>query len=608
MRRAVAVAAAAVVTPPQSTYEKPLCGPIIGHTSAHGTHVWVQGKYEKKKYQYAIMTMISIDDDTDVVDYICVALPHATEYSAVVRIGTHNMESEMDEQGGTYFCNLFQHQRNGTIPLEPLTDYKVACTIYTIDEQLPTAKMDAHELFRRSTTATRSYATFRTFAGGDLADESVRDRGLALTQEVHIGRGWLTWVRDIIHDTIHDVYELMTGAQTDGMVHEHDQWLAELVVPPIPAARIGLVFFAGSCHYPKKREVSDLIFGTIQRHMQHVLQTGTDLAPFMLMMGDQIYADALSRHIPLSLADTAREFRKLYQKKYAGKHMRRLLASAPVYMCMDDHEIEDGWHRERLQESKYSELRWNEPRALFNTAIQAYTIYQSAHSPCGYAPEKLWYTFQNGSYPFFVLDTRTARSPSTGKLVDDAQLHALLVWIDKHPATVPKFVVSSTAIAPSTPGKSKSSWADYPVTRDALLKHFAVNHTRNVVFLAGDLHCSLACTMTLQYENNNKRAVFHSIVSSPLYWPYPFADGAWSDLVPNSRVGKNTVSLVYKPKDGPANRLALDYEVHRTSYTQGNNFARIAVEEDVHGRARMLHVQWFSVDGTQLSQCKLGLQ
>jgi hypothetical protein len=44
------------------------------------------------------------------------------------------------------------------------------------------------------------------------------------------------------------------------------------------------------------------------------------------------------------------------------------------------------------------------------------------------------------------------------------------------------------------------------------------------------------------------------------------------------------------------------------SYTQGNNFARIAVEEDDRNAPKAIHVQWFGMDGTCLSQCTLALQ
>lgn len=603
--------------PTGNTYELPCAGPIIGHTTARGTNVWVQGAYKRERKQYAIVALVSLDDESVVMDAVCVALPHATEYACVVRIGAHEA-ADAAPDASTYFCNRYQHTHHATLPLEPVTDYKIACTVIACDDA-HCLEEDAVTLFHAAPRRTVRYGTFRTF-GTPQDDQLPLQRGVGLTQVAHIRRGWITYLMDTVHSVVRNAFEYASALRTDGLVEEHDQWLADLEVPPIDAQHVGLVFFAGSCHYPKRREVSDLIFGTLHRHVQHVLQTCTDVSPFVLMMGDQVYADALTRFVPVGLADTAREFRKLYQKKYAGRHMQRLLASVPTYMCMDDHEIEDGWSRDRLTGDEASVAlqtdglalpwRWSNPRALFNTAIQAYTTYQASFGPCGFMPPRLWYTFENGAYPFFVLDTRTKRSYKHHVLLDTAQLDALKAWVCKYDANIPKFIVASSVIAPGkVHDRTKHGWHAFERTRDALLEHFARHHVRNVVFVQGDLHCSLACTMEMRYHNNNRTAVYHSIVSSPLYWPYPMADGDLEDLVCDSKLAqsKDTWNGVYKPLEAPPNRYTLDYRVVPGSYTQGNNFARIAVEEDEHSAPKAIHVQWFGMDGRCLSQCTLPL-
>ena len=45
---------------------------------------------------------------------------------------------------------------------------------------------------------------------------------------------------------------------------------------------------------------------------------------------------------------------------------------------------------------------------LFNIAIGAYMSYQWSHGPRTW-DEMLYYQFECGGYPFFVLDTRTQR-------------------------------------------------------------------------------------------------------------------------------------------------------------------------------------------------------
>src|SRR5262249_3644837 len=144
----------------------------------------------------------------------------------------------------------------------------------------------------------------------------------------------------------------------------------------------------------------------------------------------------------------------------------------------------------------------------------------------------------------FVLGTRTQRfKDDTAGLRDNhmlgrpsidanhpGQLQRLLDWLSAQRKNVPKFIVTSSVFAPndmseriapvkglfgSTGGnRSKTpsnmlygeywnserrdasdSWPAFPNTRLALLKHIVDNKIQNVVFLAGDIHCSNAATI-----------------------------------------------------------------------------------------------------------------
>ncbi len=70
-----------------------------------------------------------------------------------------------------------------------------------------------------------------------------------------------------------------------------------------------LSFIVGSCRYPGllwKVKQADRIFRPLRE------EVGAEVdgmpASFVLMVGDQIYADMLNRHIPIGLADTYEEF------------------------------------------------------------------------------------------------------------------------------------------------------------------------------------------------------------------------------------------------------------------------------------------------------------
>src|SRR4029077_15320503 len=121
-------------------------------------------------------------------------------------------------------------------------------------------------------------------------------------------------------------------------------------------------------------------------------------ARLVLMVCDQIYADEFKRMLPIGRADTEAEFQERYVTAFSSTNMRRLLRTAPNYMILDDHEIEDNWTQDRLRSNS----------RLFNLAIGAYMSYQWSHGPRTFG-RRLYYSFDASGYPFFVLDTRTQR-------------------------------------------------------------------------------------------------------------------------------------------------------------------------------------------------------
>ena len=119
----------------------------------------------------------------------------------------------------------------------------------------------------------------------------------------------------------------------------------------------GLSFIVGSCRYPGllwKIKHADRIFGPIAN--QVFASSNVPAPKFSLMVGDQIYADMMNRHIPIGLADTFEEFQDRYHKAFGSPNMRRLLRHLPTYMILDDHEIEDNWTQDRLESGKKAHL------------------------------------------------------------------------------------------------------------------------------------------------------------------------------------------------------------------------------------------------------------
>ncbi|NBF12570.1 alkaline phosphatase D family protein [Pseudomonas sp. Fl4BN1] len=384
-----------------------------------------------------------------------------------------------------------------------------------------------------------------------------------------------------------------------------------------------LSFLLGSCRYPGlpwQRKDSDAIFGPM-------LNTQGDVQ-FVLMVGDQIYADEFNRYVPIGRADSYKEFEERYHTAFGSPNISRLLARKPTYMILDDHEIEDNWTQDRIGKSS--------KRTLFNWAMGAYMSYQWSHGPRfedsyvhgrtmtgndvylkHQAVNQLFYDFSCANYPFFVLDTRTQRflDDVPGALTDNhllgrpslhpsepSQLDRLCAWLvhmQKDRGNMPKFIVSSSVFVPNgvdTAGEGErydrrknesDAWSAFPSTRSTVLETIGRNGVQNVVFLSGDIHCSNISQ--LEFSNGVQGIVAYAVTSSAFYWPFSFADGDPAGYVHDSRSAQTPDS--FPLKNGPG---VMDYRTW--AFTQADNFARI----DLHpGTAEML-VQFYDADGAPL--------
>jgi len=380
-----------------------------------------------------------------------------------------------------------------------------------------------------------------------------------------------------------------------------EQALATFRSAPDPAAAPGdFSFLLGSCRYPGllwKVKHADKIFGPM---LEEALgREGRPPVRLALMVGDQIYADRMNRKVDFGRADTFEEFQERYLTAFGSRNMRRFLRSLPTYMILDDHEIEDNWHQDRIDTA--------EGRDIYNLAINAYKSYQWLHGPRNYG-KHLFYDFAWAGYPFFVLDTRTQRYLNcSGTLADNhllgrpsldpnnepSQLDALLLCLKREQdarGNVPKFVVSASVFAPNPidaregrPGtpeqvvkwkEGSDSWPAFPTTRRALLRSIVLNGIQNVVFLSGDIHVTNVAQ--LEFSGNAAAAALRacSITSSAFYWPFPFADGEPSGYVHDSKAAgqEDTFDV--------GGGVKLDYRAW--CFTQDDNFCRIDIDRKKH--------------------------
>jgi phosphodiesterase/alkaline phosphatase D-like protein len=324
--------------------------------------------------------------------------------------------------------------------------------------------------------------------------------------------------------------------------HAIDDLVAALVELPKPSK--GLCFAFASCQYP-----AGLLDAVVARKSMELLEQRLEGAEgqrpkFLLQLGDQVYVDATAGLFdPTSVDD---RYGRTYERRYAPEAVQSVLRRLPSHSMLDDHEIVDNW------EPSTTDTR---PDAQLNMGRRSYWRYQRFDHFDNAAREfehDLSFEFHDSKTPFFVLDTRTRRSTRTAAtvheatLVDDASFGRLIEWLDKHHESVPnepKFIACPAlplprhlrSIGDAAAALRSDGWDGYPRSLHRLLGHIAINDIENVVFLSGDEHLSLVARATLKAEGKNKAVTVHSIHSSAMYAPFPFANGDPADFKSRDR-------------------------------------------------------------------------
>jgi len=338
--------------------------------------------------------------------------------------------------------------------------------------------------------------------------------------------------------------------------------------------RMELHFALASCRYEGTlidRERADAVFGRLRM----LLENADAAAPSLLLLaGDQIYADATAG---LFDVETRRgRFYDGYREAWTAPNAREVLRRLPVYMMLDDHEVEDDWHPQDPG-----------PDTLRQWGMIAFEEHQLLHSPKTLDLTQLrdqrpqppyHYEFEAGGFPVFVCDTRTDRSRD--HIMGDGQFLALERGLEnnKRLGNRPKFVVSPSLVVPfmrhgrpAAPGHATSARSDgWDGFQQSLLRLFGFiteKQIENVVFLSGDAHFSLVTRIWL---NGPSRAAIHalSIVGSPMYAPYPFANMQFREFSPSNA-------------DAPlnlGNGHAMHYECDAQSVRTGDSFTLVRTQ------------------------------
>ncbi len=371
---------------------------------------------------------------------------------------------------------------------------------------------------------------------------------------------------------------------------------------PIPGRRQSFRFAFGSC-FRRKDPASGQVFTILDRHRQNL-----DLR-FMLLIGDQIYADEARFNSLQRVAVDLDEYRQVYAHTWGLPALRHLLMNLPAFMILDDHEVDDDWRwlgrdREiatipwwdRLNRSLRGgrpEERSMTPRRIQN-ALQAYWEHQGMHAPGFELPLELnqtgqyalaaadagslAYSFTFGAAAFFVMDTRTMRvrtnfvrtrwpgGQQATTMLGEGQWRALEAWLmavkDEFPL---KFLVTSSALLfdlwLDIPG---DRWSGFRAERQRLLSLLAAEQVEGVYVLAGDLHSAHAAKVELNSGRDRLLPVWE-FCSSPL----------------DQQVNRYSRLLQRKLKGAPVRKHECPFVVSE------NNFGQVAVDFNAAGKPQV---------------------
>jgi alkaline phosphatase D len=170
-----------------------------------------------------------------------------------------------------------------------------------------------------------------------------------------------------------------------------------------------------------------------------------------------------------------------------------------MFMIWDDHEIGDDYYPDKHVVTGGPD-HYPAARAAYDSYVHSHNPDTALDStpPLGTPPGNvLYYSFSVPGADFFVLDTRSYRSPGTAiddedkTMLGDIQRNALLDYLENQQlisTAAFKFIVSSVPF--SLGEASDDTWSSYRTEREYILSEIEIRGITNVAFLSGDRHFS----------------------------------------------------------------------------------------------------------------------
>jgi phosphodiesterase/alkaline phosphatase D-like protein len=423
----------------------------------------------------------------------------------------------------------------------------------------------------------------------DLSDAALAGESQALTAED--GYAGVVRVSGLAAGTRYH-YTLTLSADPPGP--EGTPYPAFSTFPPTDQ-RVDFNFAFGACFRPSSPDGGQ-IFNALDKRRQ------LDNLRFIILTGDQIYADEYRTNSLGRIAVSLADYRAVYEYTWSRPPWRSLMKNLPAFMTLDDHEVDDDWcWRDETREWAYLPFwdqveRWlrrcppqerHLPRARVLDALEAYWEHQLMHAPPfldppmihrgGHfrleAPGCLAYTFNFGATPFFVLDARTRRTYNPHIMLGPEQWAALEQWLLAVKDAPVKFLVSSSVCLFSMWADiPRDRWPGYPAERRRLLNFLAEHGIQNLYLIVGDIHAAHAMRAELAGPEGQAIPLWEfcstpfeqacNWLARPTYWPFPSKPVRRQQL--KFSVAKCNFGLVRVRFDA-AGQAHVHYEVYGTA-------------------------------------------
>ena len=263
----------------------------------------------------------------------------------------------------------------------------------------------------------------------------------------------------------------------------------------------------------------------------------------MLMLGDQIYADATAGL--LDPATPTERFTERYDYAFGlgnSPKMARLLRTLPVLMTPDDHEFRNGWPHEGPIMATGDEAKAQ------STAQAMLHAYQSLTNPLGKPGS---YMVDIGPCRFCVLDTRSARQLDDDDLLPAQVMRDLAGWIS---SAGERFVCVCTGTVllprlyedtcPANPVAVNDGFERAEPQRQAILDMCVEHAAGRFALISGDYHVASAVQI---HRAGQAQPVGCAIVAPPLYAPFRYINTLAHEVRQHDRLDTGTQVLEIRP-------------------------------------------------------------